>query len=162
MLKIILFIFFLLPVCLFNNIFWMVQNILFVISFLFIILNYFRNYFINISYFLGCDIISYGLILLRLWICSLILIASESVFKSNNYDKLFLINVLILLFFLILTFRRIRVFIFYLFFERRLIPTLFLILGWGYQPERLQAGVYLLFYTLLVSLPLLVGIFLFI
>jgi len=70
-----------------------------------------------------------------------------------------LINVLILLFFLILTFRRIRVFIFYLFFERRLIPTLFLILGWGYQPERLQAGVYLLFYTLLVSLPLLVGIF---
>lgn len=159
MLKIILFIFFLLPVCLFNNIFWMVQNLLFVISFLFIILNYFRNYFINISYFLGCDMISYGLILLRLWICSLILIARESVFKRNNYDKLFLINVLILLFFLILTFRRISLFIFYLFFERRLIPTLFLILGWGYQPERLQAGVYLLFYTLLVSLPLLVGIF---
>ena len=39
------------------------------------------------------------------------------------------------------------------------IPTLFLILGWGYQPERLQAGIYLLFYTLLASLPLLVGIF---
>jgi NADH-ubiquinone oxidoreductase chain 4 len=31
-------------------------------------------------------------------------------------------------------------------------------LGWGYQPERVQAGVYLLFYTLLASLPLLVGI----
>ena len=27
------------------------------------------------------------------------------------------------------------------------------------QPERLQAGIYLLFYTLLASLPLLVGIF---
>jgi NADH-ubiquinone oxidoreductase chain 4 len=39
-----------------------------------------------------------------------------------------------------------------------LIPTLFLILGWGYQPERVQAGIYLLFYTLLASLPLLVGI----
>jgi NADH-ubiquinone oxidoreductase chain 4 len=51
---------------------------------------------------------------------------------------------------------------FYLFFERRLIPTLFLILGWGYQPERLQAGIYLLFYTLLVSLPILIGIFYFI
>jgi len=48
---------------------------------------------------------------------------------------------------------------FYLFFERSLIPTLFLILGWGYQPERLQAGVYLLFYTLLASLPMLLGIF---
>jgi NADH-ubiquinone oxidoreductase chain 4 len=39
-----------------------------------------------------------------------------------------------------------------------LIPTLFLILGWGYQPERVQAGISLLFYTLLASLPLLVGI----
>ena len=37
-------------------------------------------------------------------------------------------------------------------------PTLFLILGWGYQPERVQAGIYLLFYTLLATLPLLVGI----
>ena len=33
-----------------------------------------------------------------------------------------------------------------------------MILGWGYQPERVQAGIYLLFYTLLASLPLLVGI----
>jgi NADH-ubiquinone oxidoreductase chain 4 len=39
-----------------------------------------------------------------------------------------------------------------------LIPTLFLILGWGYQPERVQAGIYLLFFTLLASLPLLVRI----
>jgi hypothetical protein len=40
----------------------------------------------------------------------------------------------------------------------RLIPTLFLILGLGYQPERVQAGIYLMFYTLLPSLLLLVGI----
>jgi NADH:ubiquinone oxidoreductase subunit 4 (subunit M) len=38
-----------------------------------------------------------------------------------------------------------------------MIPTLFLILGWRYQPERVQTGIYL-FYTLLASLPLLVGI----
>ena len=31
-------------------------------------------------------------------------------------------------------------------------------MGWGYQPERVQAGIYLLFYTLLASLPLLVAI----
>ena len=43
-------------------------------------------------------------------------------------------------------------------FGGRSIPALFLILGWGYQPERVQAGIYLLFYTLLASLPLLVGI----
>lgn len=140
----------------------MVQVLLFFISFLFLLINNFINYWINISYFLGSDILSYGLILLSLWICSLILLASESVYKYNNYKNLFLLNIVLLLLLLILTFRRIRLFMFYLFFERRLIPTLFLILGWGYQPERLQAGIYLLFYTLLVSLPILIGIFYFI
>ena len=50
-------------------------------------------------------------------------------------------------------------FIFYLFLEIRLIPVLILILGWGYQPERIQAGIYLLFYTLLASLPIIIIIF---
>jgi NADH-ubiquinone oxidoreductase chain 4 len=45
-----------------------------------------------------------------------------------------------------------------MFFESGLIPTLFFILVWGYQAQRVQAGIYLLFYTLLASLPLLVGI----
>jgi len=49
-------------------------------------------------------------------------------------------------------------FYFILFFENRLIPTLFLILSWGYQPEPAQVDIYLLFYTLLASLPLLFGI----
>jgi NADH-ubiquinone oxidoreductase chain 4 len=60
---------------------------------------------------------------------------------------------------LLLTFSCINLFLFYVFFERSLIPTLFLILGWGYQPERLQAGLYLLFYTLFASLPLLMALF---
>lgn len=59
---------------------------------------------------------------------------------------------------LIITFIRINLFSFYLFFEGRLIPTFFLILGWGYQPERLQAGFYLLFYTLFASLPLFISV----
>lgn len=162
MLKLVFFLGFLIPLCFINNIFWMVQVLLFFISFLFLLINNFINYWINISYFLGSDILSYGLILLSLWICSLILLARESVYKYNNYKNLFLLNIVLLLLLLVLTFRRIRLFIFYLFFERRLIPTLFLILGWGYQPERLQAGIYLLFYTLLVSLPILIGIFYFI
>jgi len=48
--------------------------------------------------------------------------------------------------------------IFYFFFEVSLIPTLVLIMGWGYQPERIQAGVYFLFYTLTASLPLLLSL----
>lgn len=147
------------PICFLKKRYWMVQNLLFLVSFLFIIINYYSFYWINISYFLGCDIISFGIILLSFWICSLIIIARESVNRYNNFINFFSLIILILLILLYLTFSSINLFLFYLFFERSLIPTLFLILGWGYQPERLQAGIYLLFYTLLASLPLLVGIF---
>nr|UOU85326.1 NADH dehydrogenase subunit 4 [Cordilura albipes] len=159
MLKIILFIFFLFPLCLMNNIYWMVQGFLFILSFLFILMNMYSNYFMSVSYLFGLDIISYGLILLSLWIISLMLMASESILKYSNYVNLFLLNIILLLILLVFTFSSMNLFMFYLFFESSLIPTLFLILGWGYQPERLQAGMYLLFYTLLVSLPMLVGIF---
>nr|QID04140.1 NADH dehydrogenase subunit 4 [Dacus ciliatus] len=159
MLKLIMMMIFISPICFMNGLFWMVQILFFIVTFLFILLNYCTNYFVNITYFMGYDVISYGLILLSFWICTLMLTASESINKYNNYSELFLFNVLILLIFLILTFSSMNLFMFYLFFESSLIPTLFLILGWGYQPERLQAGVYLLFYTLLVSLPMLVGIF---
>ncbi|YP_010272011.1 NADH dehydrogenase subunit 4 (mitochondrion) [Drosophila suzukii] len=159
MLKIIFFLLFLTPICFINNMYWTVQIMLFFISFIFLLMNNFMNYWSEISYFLGCDMLSYGLVLLSLWICSLMLLASESVNKYNNYKNLFLLNIVILLLLLVLTFSSMSLFMFYLFFESSLIPTLFLILGWGYQPERLQAGVYLLFYTLLVSLPMLIGIF---
>nr|QVL29338.1 NADH dehydrogenase subunit 4 [Ceratitis punctata] len=159
MLKLILAMVFMSPICFKQGLFWMVHNLLFIISFVLILMNYCMNYFVNISYFMGFDVMSYGLILLSFWICSLMIVASESVNKYNNYKSLFLFNIIMLLIFLVLTFSSMNLFMFYLFFESSLIPTLFLILGWGYQPERLQAGVYLLFYTLLVSLPMLVGIF---
>lgn len=159
MLKFLLIIIFIIPLCFLYKRFWTVQNFLFFISFLFILNNFYRNYWINISYFLGSDILSYGLILLRFWICVLMIIAREGIYRLNNYINFFIFVILFLLIMLYLTFRTSNLFLFYMFFERRLIPTLFLILGWGYQPERLQAGIYLLFYTLLASLPLLIGIF---
>nr|UDF83725.1 NADH dehydrogenase subunit 4 [Vermiophis taishanensis] len=142
-----------------KNCYWMVQNMLFLLMFMLIVMNNYMNYWMSISYFLGCDMISYGMILLSVWICSLMLMASENIYKMDNYYLLFILNILLLLMFLYLTFSMMSLFMFYLFFESSLIPTLFLILGWGYQPERLQAGIYLLFYTLLASLPMLVSIF---
>ena len=82
----------------------------------------------------------------------------ESLFFVFFYFPWFFLFVVIsLAVMLYCTFRRVSLLSFYVFFESRLIPTLFLILGWGYQPERVQASIYLLFYTLLASLPLLVG-----
>ena len=49
---------------------------------------------------------------------------------------------------------------FYVMFEATLIPTLILITRWGNQAERLNAGIYFLFYTLAGSLPLLVALLL--
>nr|QUE26648.1 NADH dehydrogenase subunit 4 [Ilythea japonica] len=159
MLKFILFLLMMFPLCFINMGYWMVQNMLFMLSFFMILFNYNYGMFTGISYFLGVDMISYGLMLLSLWICALMMMASEKIYKYNNYLVLFMLNVLLLLLLLLLTFSSMNLFMFYLFFEGSLIPTLFLILGWGYQPERLQAGLYLLFYTLLVSLPMLLGIF---
>nr|YP_010397546.1 NADH dehydrogenase subunit 4 [Boreoheptagyia brevitarsis]UQJ73455.1 NADH dehydrogenase subunit 4 [Boreoheptagyia brevitarsis] len=159
MLKFLFMLLFMTPLCFLKKSFWTVQNFLFFISFLFIFFNFYNNYWMNISYFLGSDIISYGLILLSFWICALMLSASENVYRLKNYSSFFLFVILFLLLMLFLTFSTSNLFLFYLFFESSLIPTLFLILGWGYQPERLQAGMYLLFYTLLASLPLLIAIF---
>nr|YP_009422193.1 NADH dehydrogenase subunit 4 [Ruditapes decussatus]AJY78598.1 NADH dehydrogenase subunit 4 [Ruditapes decussatus] len=47
---------------------------------------------------------------------------------------------------------------FYFFFEFTLVPTFFLILKWGYRPERLQAATYMVIYTVGSSLPLLMGL----
>lgn len=46
----------------------------------------------------------------------------------------------------------------YIIFEIRLVPIFFIIIGWGYQPERVRAGKAIFIYTVWGSLPLLVTI----
>nr|QDH12217.1 NADH dehydrogenase subunit 4 [Forcipomyia makanensis] len=158
MLKLIFMMMSLFPLIFMKNKFWMVQNFIFFILFIFILQMNLMNYFGMISYFMGCDVISCGLILLSFWVCILMVMASEKIYKYNSKMNWFTFMVLFLLLMLVLTFSSMNLFMFYFFFESSLVPTFFLILGWGYQPERLQAGMYLLFYTLLASLPLLLGI----
>nr|AVN67870.1 NADH dehydrogenase subunit 4 [Therea petiveriana] len=159
MLKFMFMIIFLIPLCLESKFWWFVHSFLFFMSFMFMFMSCFFSFSWGLfSYGFGCDVISYGLILLSFWICVLMITASESIVRFNYYSGFFLFMIIFLLLMLFCTFSSINMFSFYLFFEGSLIPTLFLILGWGYQPERLQAGIYLLFYTLLASLPLLVGI----
>nr|YP_008993137.1 NADH dehydrogenase subunit 4 [Epiophlebia superstes]AFM83559.1 NADH dehydrogenase subunit 4 [Epiophlebia superstes] len=158
MLKFIFFIIFMIPASFLMS-YWAVVSLLFFCSFLFLVEGYITFVFCNMSYYFGEDSLSYGLILLSFWICCLMLLASSSVYNTNNFLSSFILMNLLLLLFLFLTFCSNSLFMFYFFFESSLIPTFFLILGWGYQPERMQAGVYLLFYTLFASLPLLLSIF---
>lgn len=104
---------------------------------------------------LSYDFLSYLMVILRIWITFLILISREKIFKINDYRNLFTFFLLFLLVSLIIFFSVLNIFLFYFFFEVRLIPIIFIILGWGYQPERLQAGIYLFFYTIIASLPIL-------
>nr|QIV24596.1 NADH dehydrogenase subunit 4 [Bifidoprionus rufus] len=158
MMKFFLGLLFMIPLC-FLNYFWMIQSLFFLLSFFFMLSFSFNYSFFNISYSLGCDFLSFSLIFLSFWICSLMILASEKIFGLGNFSSLFLFVVLALLISLFITFCSLNFFLFYLFFEISLIPTLMLILGWGYQPERIEAGIYLLFYTLLASLPMMITIF---
>nr|ASY98538.1 NADH dehydrogenase subunit 4 [Prohierodula sp. JZ-2017] len=157
MLSYILYMIFLIPLCFINTGWWMIQNLLFLISLMFLInIDFFC--WSGLSYIFGYDYLSYGLVMLSFWICVLMIMASYSVIRYSFYNNIFLFMILLLLLMLYCTFCSMNMISFYFFFEGSLIPTLFLIFGWGYQPKRLQAGIYLLFYTLFASLPLLLGI----
>nr|YP_009123704.1 NADH dehydrogenase subunit 4 [Euastacus armatus]AJN90578.1 NADH dehydrogenase subunit 4 [Euastacus armatus] len=115
-------------------------------------------FFFNLSYSMGVDFLGSILIMLSVWIIMLMVYASQGIKKTNNFYSMFLFVSLILLTVLLLTFCSTDYLMFYVSFESSLIPMLILILGWGYQPERIQAGIYMLFYTLFASLPLLVSL----
>lgn len=90
-----------------------------------------------------------------MWLVIIILISVEQGLKS--LDLLFIFMWLLRR--LLIVFYVDSLIIFYLGFEIRVIPILLILFGWGYQPDRLEAGFYMLIYTVLFSLPLLLKIF---
>nr|AFU50204.1 NADH dehydrogenase subunit 4 [Imatidium capense] len=142
-----------------NKNIWVKLMSFFNVTFLFILKysNTIMNF--NVSLILGFDKISYFMVLLSLWVCSLMILASSKINKLDNFTIFFNLNMILLMFSLMVVFSSLNLLIFYIFFEVSLIPVLFLIVGWGYQPERLAAGLYLIFYTLFFSLPMMLGIF---
>nr|UYK52074.1 NADH dehydrogenase subunit 4 [Palaeocimbex sp. CSCS-Hym-MC0161] len=157
MMKFLFFLMFLVPLSYILN-FWMFQIFLFILSFMFMFsgLNiFFLNHLGSIMCY---DILSFGLILLTLWIGSLMFISSSLIYELNLFKSYFVLIILLMLMFLFLSFSVTDLLMFYLFFESSMIPVLFLIFGWGFQLDRIQASFYLLFYTLFASLPLLLCI----
>lgn len=158
MLKIIIILFILNFLIIFLNLNLLInfiRNILILILLFYLITINYNNYWINLYNYLGVDNISNILIILRFWIIILIFFISKFIKNKLLYSFL----LLILLIFLLLRFISINYFLFYLFFEISLIPTFLLIIGWGYQPERINASIFILLYTIFASLPLLILIF---
>lgn len=107
-----------------------------------------------ISSYLILDQISSLLIILSIIITTLIILASTKIFTHNNNKSIFIIISILLLITLILAFSVNSLILFYIWFEASLVPTLLIISLWGYQPERIQAGIYLILYTITASLPI--------
>nr|YP_009253499.1 NADH dehydrogenase subunit 4 [Ginglymostoma cirratum]ANC49741.1 NADH dehydrogenase subunit 4 [Ginglymostoma cirratum] len=109
---------------------------------------------------LAIDPLSAPFLILTCWLLPLMILASqnhlipEPIIRQRTYITL-LISLQLSL---ILAFSATEMIMFYIMFETTLIPTLIIITRWGNQTERLNAGIYFLFYTLIGSLPLLIAL----
>nr|WEY35276.1 NADH dehydrogenase subunit 4 [Eubalaena australis] len=125
-----------------------------------LLLNQLNDNSLNYSLIFFSDPLSTPLLMLTMWLLPLMLMASQShLLKEPPVRKKLYITMLIMLqVLLIMTFTATELILFYIMFEATLIPTLIIITRWGNQTERLNAGLYFLFYTLIGSLPLLVAL----
>nr|YP_009027689.1 NADH dehydrogenase subunit 4 [Tarsius lariang]AGQ42701.1 NADH dehydrogenase subunit 4 [Tarsius lariang] len=114
----------------------------------------------NFSLTFFTDSLSTPLVILTTWLFPLMLLASQNHLSKESLTrkKLYISMLTLLQMFLIMTFTATELILFYILFEATLIPTLIIITRWGNQTERLNAGLYFLFYTLIGSLPLLIAL----
>nr|YP_009911574.1 NADH dehydrogenase subunit 4 [Microsciurus flaviventer]QLD22446.1 NADH dehydrogenase subunit 4 [Microsciurus flaviventer]QLD22511.1 NADH dehydrogenase subunit 4 [Microsciurus flaviventer] len=115
-----------------------------------------NNMIFSLTFF--SDSLSTPLLILTAWLLPLMVMASQNHLAKEPLirKKLYILMLISLQLFLIMTFSASELILFYILFEATLIPTLIIITRWGNQTERLNAGLYFLFYTLIGSLPLLV------
>nr|QHZ87571.1 NADH dehydrogenase subunit 4 [Sander vitreus] len=116
----------------------------------------------SLGLYMATDPLSTPLLVLTCWLLPLMILASQNhtALEPLNRQRMYITLLTSLQFFLILAFSATEMTMFYVMFEATLIPTLIIITRWGNQMERLNAGVYFLFYTLAGSLPLLVALLL--
>nr|QTC30723.1 NADH dehydrogenase subunit 4 [Psyttalia humilis] len=133
---------------------FMLFNFMMISTLLYLLNIFFLNYYwLMINYMFGADYISYSLMLLTMWILNLSIYLNKTSKKFSYIFIFLLLNIL-------MTFISLNLMIFYIFFETSLIPIILIIMGWGYQIDRIQASMYMFFYTLFGSLPLLIIILL--
>nr|AWV83804.1 NADH dehydrogenase subunit 4 [Cicadettana calliope] len=152
MLKLIFFCLFMTP---FIYNLWIMMNMIIILMMMFLLFTNKNLHMLGYNFYI--DDLSYGLVILSIWISFLMIISSPTYKHNNLFFFLFLI--LWLMIFLILSFSTSSIMMFYICFESSLIPIMIIIMSWGYQPERINASYYLLFYTLFASLPMLMSIF---
>lgn len=116
--------------------------------------------FLRKNFYFCLDFFSFLILILTFWVVFLRIFSSLKIFYSSSC-LIFIVSFFLLFFFLFIFFLVNNFFLFFFFFESTLIPTFFIIVGWGNKVERIKSGYYLFFYTLFGSMPILIRIFFF-
>nr|BAJ10969.1 NADH dehydrogenase subunit 4 [Staurois latopalmatus] len=112
--------------------------------------------FSNSMFFI--DKISAPLAILTCWLFPLTMLASQSKMRLEpvTRQRVYISNNLFLQLTTLLAFTSSDLMLFFIFFEASLLPTIVIITRWGAQERRLEAGLYLAFYTMLGAIPLMI------
>nr|BAD20560.1 NADH dehydrogenase subunit 4 [Buergeria buergeri] len=104
------------------------------------------------------DHTSSALSILTCWLFPLTLIASQSKISLEPHyrQRIYIANSTFLQLMTLLAFTTADLMMFFIFFEASLIPTIIIITRWGAQERRMEAGMYLAFYTMLGAVPLMI------
>nr|DBA43684.1 TPA_asm: ND4 [Bombus ladakhensis] len=102
---------------------------------------------------LGSNFYSNYLIIMMFWIFGLIFL------NLKEYNKNCLLLNFLLLILMMINFMSMNFLMFYFFYESSLLLIFYMIMEWGYSEDRVLAAFYLMFYTLIFSLPMLYLIF---
>lgn len=109
--------------------------------------------------FFHLDLITSSLSALTIYLVILCyVIRRNTIFLRKGTTFAFLLWILNIV--LVLCFNIKNILWFYIAFEFALLPTILLIIGWGYQEERFQASFYLIIFTIVTSLPILLALIL--
>lgn len=107
----------------------------------------------NLEAYGVCDKINRLLLIILSYIILISLLVSN--FFLRNIIRRFFDMLKFIYFILCLLFYSNSILRFYIYFEFSIIPIFLIIIGWGYQTERVRAGLALIFYTIIASMPLL-------
>nr|UAJ48179.1 NADH dehydrogenase subunit 4 [Tegillarca granosa] len=124
----------------------------------FSLLFYVPSSVVSLTVFSMVDTLSWVMIVLTFVICGFSVLASKKVFMSGLSSNRYLFLMVSIVLTLVMAFSSPSMIGLYWWFEASLIPMVFLIVGWGYQPERLNAVKYMMIYTMAGSLPFLAAI----
>nr|ALR69322.1 NADH dehydrogenase subunit 4 [Bemisia tabaci] len=105
----------------------------------------------KVSYFMWGDQLSFWTLNLAIWIIFIL------IFNKINQSKIYNKSMFMMLVVLMLTFYSWNLMMFYLMFEMSMIIVLSVIMTWGYQPERVEATLFMVMMTVLTSLPFMIS-----